>query len=261
MGRRPIATPNTVRTLALLDTDSITEGLKSVGHIGPPMSAAVPLEHVHVEPDSPTDGPAPAVFVLHGRGADEKDLLPVAKRLPDELAVVSLRAPDRLMGGYTWYELEMPDGDLHRSQPNADEFRRSLDLVAESVAVATEAYDLDAERIGLLGFSQGAITSLSLLLEHPDDFAWVVALHGYLAESHTEQAPESIESKPVFVGSGSTDQVIPSKRAEAAAERLREAGCTVESGVYRSAHGIGPDELADVVAWVERVIRAEPPAG
>ena len=213
--------------------------------------ADLPLEHVYAEPDSPTDGPAPAVFVLHGRGADEEDLLPVAQHLPDELAVVSLRAPDRLMGGYTWYELEMPDGDLHRSQPNQEEFRRSLDSVSESIDAAIETYDLDPDRIGLLGFSQGSITSLALLCEHPERFAWVVALHGYLAESHADMEPAGIEGKPVFVGSGTMDQVIPTERAEAAADRLRELGADVESNQYGSAHGIGRDELADIVAWVE----------
>ncbi len=215
------------------------------------MPADLPLEHVHVEPATPTDGPAPAVFVLHGRGADEEDLLPVAQHLPDELHTISLRAPDRLMGGYTWYEIEMPDGDLHRSQPNMEEFRRSLDFVSETVATAIERYDLAPDEIGLLGFSQGAITSLSLLCEQPERFAWVVCLHGYLAESHGDSMPEGIEDTPVFVGSGTADQIIPAERAEAAADRLREMGCAVESHQYDSAHGIGPDELADVVEWVE----------
>lgn len=215
------------------------------------MPTDLPLEYVYVEPDVPTDGPAPVVFVLHGRGADEQDLLPVAQRLPDELAVLSLRAPDRLMGGYTWYEIEIPDGDLHRSQPNMEEFQRSLDLVSESISAATETDELDGDRIGLLGFSQGAITSLSLLCEDPDRFEWVVALHGYLAESHEDSTPDGIDGKPVFVGSGTADQIIPTQRAEEAADRLREFGCAVESHMYESAHGIGPDELTDLVAWVE----------
>ena len=215
------------------------------------MSPDLPLEHVHVEPENPTAGPAPAVFVLHGRGADEQDLLPVAQRLPDELHVVSLRAPDRLMQGYTWYEMVMPDGDLHRSQPDEGEFRRSLDLVVESIEAATERYALAPDAIGLLGFSQGAITSLSLLCEHPDRFAWVVCLHGYLAETHADSTPDGIAGTPVFVGAGTADRMIPAERAERAAERLREMGCAVESHQYESAHGIGPDELADVVAWVE----------
>lgn len=215
------------------------------------MSADLPLDHVHVEPSEPTDGPAPAVVVLHGRGADEEDLLPVAQHLPDELHVLSLRAPDRLMGGYTWYELDTSAGGLHQSQPHAEEYRRSLDLVSETIDAAIETYDLDADRIGLLGFSQGCITSLGLLLEAPDRFAWVVGLHGYLAESHADLEPDGIEGKPVFLGAGAADQIIPAERVERAADRMKELGADVRFDVYQTPHGIGQQELQDLVAFVE----------
>ncbi|SEO86772.1 phospholipase/carboxylesterase [Halogranum amylolyticum] len=218
------------------------------------MSAALPLSHVHVEPAEPTDGPAPAVVVLHGRGADEEDLLPVAQQLPDELHVLSLRAPDRLMNGYTWYELDTSAGGLHESQPHAEEFRRSLDLVSETVESAVEAYGLDADRIGLLGFSQGCITSLGLLLEGPDRFDWIVGLHGYLAESHAEFDPDGIEGKPVFLGAGAADQIIPADRVERAADRLRELGADVRFDVYQAPHGVGRQELEDLVAFVEEQV-------
>ncbi|XVH31226.1 alpha/beta hydrolase [Haloferacaceae archaeon DSL9] len=213
--------------------------------------AELPLTHVHLAPQTRTDGPDPAVFVLHGRGANEEDLLPLARRLPDAYHVVSLRAPDRLQGGYTWYELDLSAGGLHQSQPHPEEFRRSLDLVSEAIDAAVEAYDLDASRLGLLGFSQGAITGLSLLLENPDRFAWVVALHGYLASSHADLDPAGIDEKPVFVGAGTADQIIPVRRAEAAAERLRGIGADVTFNSYDAPHGVGPDELADLVAFVE----------
>jgi len=212
----------------------------------------IPLEHVHVAPDDGSDREnAPAVFVLHGRGADEEDLLPVAQRLPDEFHVVSLRAPDPLQGGYTWYELDLSAGGLESSQPDAADFRRSLDLVAESVDAAVESYDLDPDRLGLLGFSQGAITSLSLALEDPDRYAWVVALHGYLAEAHADLDPDGIEGKPVFVGAGAGDRVIPESRSAAAADRFDELGAAVTRGSYPSGHGIGQEERSDVVAFVE----------
>ena len=105
----------------------------------PGISADLPLEHVTIDPRTDIDGPAPAVFVLHGRGANEEDLLPIAQRFPEELLVVSLRAPDRLMSGYTWYELDLSGGGLHESQPDSEGFRRSLDLVTESVEGAIEA--------------------------------------------------------------------------------------------------------------------------
>jgi len=211
----------------------------------------LPLEHVHIEPDTPSDGPAPAVFVLHGRGANEQDLLPIANELPDQFHIVSLRAPDRLQGGYTWYELDLSAGGLHQSQPHKGDFERSLGLIADSVEVAVDAYDLDAERLGLLGFSQGAITSMSLLLESPDDFEWVVALHGYLPDSHCGLDPEGIADKPVFIAAGSVDQIIPAARTEAAAERFEQLGAAVEYNVYETAHGVSGEELTDLVAFVE----------
>jgi phospholipase/carboxylesterase len=210
----------------------------------PTLDADLPLEYVYRSPETESDR---LVVVLHGRGADETDLLPVADRLPPA-HVVSLRAPDRLMGGYTWYELDMPDGDLHRSQPHEGEFRRSLDLARETVDAAREA--LGATDVGLLGFSQGSIVSTALLVDSPDDYDWVVGLHGYLAASHADRAVD-LDGTPVFLGAGRADEIIPAARVATAADRLREMGAAVTYETYDAGHGISRAELADVVAFVD----------
>ena len=214
--------------------------------------ADLPLEHEWIPPRADVDEPSPAVFVLHGRGANERDLLPLARELADELGVVSFRAPDRAGPGFSWYEFDLSGGDLHSSQPVEADFRRSLDLVSESISAAVDAYGLDSDRVGLLGFSQGTITSFSLLLESPERFAWCVGLHGYLAASHEDRTPPAIEGKPVFVGAGTSDDVIPAERAERAAERFRELGADVTFETYDAEHGVGREEVGDVVEWVER---------
>jgi phospholipase/carboxylesterase len=208
-----------------------------------------PLVHVSNEPDEPAER-TPAVVLIHGRGADERDLLPIAERLPDALHVLSVRAPDRLQGGYTGYELDLSAGGLHASQPDSDDFRRSLDLLHEFVEWAVDSYDLDPDRVGLLGFSQGAITSLSALIERPERYAWVIALNGYLAASHEEQVGE-VAGTPVFVGAGETDRIIPAERAERAVSLLREAGADVRFERYRVGHGTTPEEVGDVAEWVD----------
>lgn len=208
-----------------------------------------PLEHVSNPPESPTDGPAPAVVLIHGRGTNERDLLPIAGRLPDDLHVLSVRAPDRLQGGYTWYELDLSAGGLHASQPHPEEFRRSLDLLHEFVEWAVGEYDLDPERVGLLGFSQGSITSLAALCERPEAYDWVVAFNGYLPESHEERV-ENASDKPVFIGAGESDQVIPVERAERAAELLSEGGAEVRFETYPVGHGTHPEEIRAVSSWV-----------
>lgn len=207
----------------------------------------LPLEHVSRPPDDAT-GQAPAVVLLHGRGADERDLLPLGAELPEDCHVLSVRAPDRLMNGWTWYGIDTSRG-WENSQPDAVDFRRSLDLLHEFVGAAVAASDLDPDRIGLLGFSQGAVTALSALLERPAAIRWVVALNGYLAEEHADGAAAAAGT-PVFVGCGRRDRVIPPGRAEAAAERLREAGADVRFERYPVGHGTTPEEIRDVASWV-----------
>lgn len=211
----------------------------------------LPLEYVHVEPDESIEEPAPAVFVMHGRGADERDLLPIADQFPP-MHVVSFRGPEPLMRGYTWYDIEMPDGDLHRSQPDSEGYRRSLDLVSESIDGAVDAFDVDPGRLGVFGFSMGAMLTMGLLLERPDDLAWGVALHGYLPSTHAALNPDGIEGKPMFFGAGSRDDIIPAQRVEAAADRFRDLGAAVTFDTYSVGHGVGQDELRDVVEFVSR---------
>ena len=90
------------------------------------------------------------------------------------------------------------------------------------------------------------------MLEAPDRFAWVVGLHGYLAASHADRDPDGIEDKPVFLGAGAADQIIPADRVERAADRLRELGADVRFDVYQAPHGVGQQELADLVSFVEK---------
>lgn len=216
------------------------------------MDATKELPLAHRSRPGTVESNAPAVVLLHGRGTNERDLLPLGAQLPEELHVLSVRAPDSMGGpdSYTWYELDLSDGGLHASQPHAEDFRRSLDRLHEFVADAVETYGLDPDRVGLLGFSQGAITGLSALIERPDAYRWAVALNGYLAEAHRADAGNAA-GKPVFVGRGATDQVIPPERTERAAETLAAAGADVRFETYDVGHGTTPGEIADVVEWLE----------
>jgi phospholipase/carboxylesterase len=123
--------------------------------------------------------------------------------------------------------------------------------VAESIDAAVDRYDLDPDRLGLTGFSQGAVMTCSLLLEAPGRYAWIAALHGYLAAVHADLDLGGLDGTPAFVAAGTADQLIPASRAEAAADRLRELGGAVTFGTYPTGHGVGPDELRDLVGFFE----------
>lgn len=205
------------------------------------MTAELPLVHRSRPPATDADGP-PGVVLLHGRGADETDLLGLAEALPDSLHVLSVRAPDRLGPGYTWYELDVEE-DLHESQPDPEDFARSQATLDRFVEGAREAYGLDG--VGLFGFSQGAVLAMAAIIDEPS-YRWAVALHGYLPGD----CEPTDDERPVFLGAGEADSIIPPERVEGAADRLRAAGFAVRAETYPTGHGIGPGERADAAEWV-----------
>lgn len=233
----------------------------------------LPLGAVELEPERPSAGAPPAVFLLHGRRGDERMLLSVARGLPDELATVSLRAPivcakaaEPLSesdardispwehGGVVWYDPEASGPDAAKPQPRGDQLRESVSRVSESVTAAVDASGFDPDRLGLLGFDQGAVVSLALLCAEPDRFAWVVALNGYLPAAHVTPPEEGLDGTPVFLSAGEHDPMVPAGRTVAAADRLREHGADVTLELYESSHGIGAAELDDVSAFVEAAL-------
>src|SRR5438093_38525 len=103
----------------------------------------------------------PVLIALHGYGADDVDLLPIAEQLDPRFLIISLRAPITLEGGgYAWYHLSqtaqglIPD-DLSRHE--------SEDAIAHTMGPIIEKEGGDAGNVILMGFSQGAAIGYSLM--------------------------------------------------------------------------------------------------
>src|SRR4029077_1141603 len=107
-------------------------------------AATEPVIVVHQAPRQPAPAKPPLLVLLHGHGADEKDLLPMVARLDPRLSIASLRAPIPIrQGGYSWLRGNT-DADL-------DDARRAVLECIEQIVVATNA---DPDRIYVAGFSQ-----------------------------------------------------------------------------------------------------------
>jgi phospholipase/carboxylesterase len=206
--------------------------------------ADLPLEHLSRPPAEHTGDPAPAVVVLHGLGADEGDLLG-AVDVPDVCHLLSVRAPDPHGPGFSWFEFEGPDPA--DATPVAADVRRSREVFDAFVADAVERYGLDAGRVGLFGFSQGAVLGLASLVERPDRYAWCVASHGFYPDACDPADPVD---RPVLVTAGEHDAVVPPERGADAADRLRSVGCDVTERTYPTGHVLGQAERDDATDWV-----------
>ncbi|MET0200573.1 MAG: alpha/beta fold hydrolase, partial [Gaiellaceae bacterium] len=144
----------------------------------------------------------PLLVLLHGYGADEHDLFALTPYLPESLVVASVRAPlapPFPAPGYSWYPIEGLDGR------NARHVTEAASRFNEWVDAAT-----DADRVGLLGFSQGAAIALQALRLQPQRFDFAINLSGYVTPGELPRDAELAERRPpVFWGRGTRDDVIP----------------------------------------------------
>jgi phospholipase/carboxylesterase len=207
------------------------------------------LAHRVLAPRSPSPKP-PLLLMLHGIGADEDDLLPLAPHLDPRFLVVSARAPHVEPPGHRWYAI---DWSVMPPRADADEIARSRDLLARFVEEAIAAHGTDPARTFLLGFSQGAIMSLALLLARPDLVRGVVAHSGRLVRlAGPEASREALSRAEVLLLHGAEDPVIPVEHARTAHEVL--AGLLGARCEYREfpglGHGISQESLDALAAWL-----------
>lgn len=206
--------------------------------------------------------PAGSVIWLHGLGADGHDFEPVVPQLvrPGERALrfIFPHAPLRpvtLNGGYAmraWYDIIALD---RRTQEDETGIRASQALI-ETLIRRENARGIVTERIVLAGFSQGGAMALFAAARYPEKLAGIIGLSCYLllaARFAAERRPAN-QATPIFLAHGLQDPVIPAVLGEEARRQLEAAGCVVEWHAYSMPHSVCPQEVADIAAWLRRVL-------
>ena len=205
-------------------------------------------------------GPHPrtTLIVLHGLGADGFDFVPICNELDlGRLGAVRFifpQAPERpvtINGGYVmraWYDIIVTD--LVRREDEAG-LRESQAAIAALID-AERARGVPAERIVLVGFSQGCAMALMTGLRYPERLGGVAALSGYLplaATTAAERAPANA-ALPIFMAHGTQDPVVVPARGTASRDALRALGHEVAWHDYPMPHSVCPEEIADLNAWL-----------
>jgi len=192
-----------------------------------------------------TDGPPPgdarlAVICIHGRGASAEDILGLAHEL--RLSDVAWLAPQA--AGNTWY----PYSFLSPLPQNEPGLTSALATIARLLA-HLEEQGVPPERVGLLGFSQGACLSLEFAARHARRYAGVVGLSGGLIgpPGTPRDYPGSLSRTPVFLGCSDVDAHIPVERVHETADVLRRMDADVDERIYpQMGHTVNRDELGAI---------------
>jgi phospholipase/carboxylesterase len=193
--------------------------------------------------------PEGTLVLLHGRGADERDLYPLLDGLDPErrLLGVTPRGPLSLPpGGAHWYRL----GGIPTPEPAT--FWPSFELLAEWL-------DGLQQPLVLGGFSQGAVMSWALGLgrgaaRRP---AAIIALSGFMPEVEGLEVDLSgLEGYPIAIGHGAYDEVIPVQFGRLARERVEDGGAEVLYREYPLGHTIDPGVIPELQDFLGRAVAA-----
>lgn len=206
--------------------------------------------------------PSACIIVLHGLGADGNDFVPICEELDlGEIGGVRFvfpsapEMPVTLNGGYrmrAWYDIYGPHPQAREDEQG---LRRSQAIVSALIQREV-ARGIPAERIVLMGFSQGCAMTLMAGLRHPQRLAGLVCLSGYLPLASTSAAERSAANAdtPIFMAHGGADGVVVIGRAQASREQLETLGYQVDWHDYPIEHSVCLEEVQDLSAWLQQLL-------
>jgi len=200
--------------------------------------------------------PEGALVLLHGRGADERDLFPLLDMLDPERRLLGATARGPLSlppGGAHWYVVQRV------GYPDPQTFHSTYPELAAWLDGILAEHGIPPERTILGGFSQGSVMSYALGLgpDRPRP-AGIMALSGFLPTVEGFELELSrAKGLPVAIGHGTHDPVIAVEFGRDARDRLTAAGADVTYRESPMPHTIDPQFLRELQeTWLPETISA-----
>jgi len=187
-----------------------------------------------------------AMILVHGRGGTAEDILRLAGQLGrDDFCYLAPQA-----AGRSWYPFRCL-APLEENEPYLSSALRVLDDLFERLTAA----GIPAERVFLLGFSQGACLTLEWVARNARRYGGAAGLSGGLIgpPGRDFAFDGSLAGTEVFLGCSDTDPHIPLLRVEETAGVLTELGASVTKRIYPGmGHTVNADEIDHVRTMMSR---------
>ncbi len=213
----------------------------------------------------------PLLVLLHARGSDEQQMVQSMPAMSWRNYVgLSLRGPEVVMrhgqpSGHGWGpDFARRDRGIHApTLPDAEVFRRRLlaeepdpidvleDGIFDAVRQTRRSFHVHSERIFLVGVGEGAAVAYRVAMSHPERFAGVVAINGWLPGGFRPLGRvKDCRGLKVLVVHGEWNGRVPIQQAKRTVSTLRNGGLKVAFQSYPCAHRLTSHMLSDVDTWL-----------
>ena len=187
-----------------------------------------------------------AMILLHGRGATAEDIMTIAAEL--QQPGWAYLAPQA--AGNAWY----PNPFTAPLESNEPYLSAALETISKTFRTVTET--VPAQRVVVLGFSQGGCLALEWAARNARRFGGVIGLSAGLIgpDGTPRDYSASFDGTPAFLGCSDVDPHIAKYRVDEAADVYRRTGADVTLRLYPGmGHMVNADEIAAVRQIVESI--------
>jgi phospholipase/carboxylesterase len=183
------------------------------------------------------------LLLLHATGGDEHQLVDLGQGLASTATLLSPRG--KVVEHGVARRFFRRHGSLGLDVPD---LLARTDELAEFILAATASYDLEPDRVLVLGYSNGANIAVSLLLRRPEALAGAALLRPTLP-----YAPESrprLDGKPILVLGGERDPYVPRERYDQLIATLEAGGAELTAALLPGGHQLGRRDLELAAGWL-----------
>ena len=205
--------------------------------------------------------PEGVLILLHGRGTDEGDLMPLIEELDPERRLLGLTpgAPitDIPPGGRHWYSI------VEVGRPDEETFLASIEVLTGFLDAFLRERGLRWEQTVIGGFSQGAGMSYSVALgTGRPRCAGILGMSGFMPTVRGWRIDiRAKKGMSAYITHGAFDPVIPVGFGRRARDLMQEGGLYVTYEETRVQHQIDPELLPDMREWVAARTGGDGPLG
>lgn len=195
---------------------------------------------IHYKQDGSNDS---VIFLLHGTGGNERDLIPIGQFIDNNATYIGIRGNVDENGMLRYFKRNLDGSFDHRS------LAKETYVLWNEIQVLIEKYDLNDKKLTILGYSNGANILINMMKEFKLPF------DGYYLHHPSTVRPEvpfKHQAGYVFVTSGKMDPYLFEDQYNALVDSLQSTGMDTITFQHEMGHALTNDELVDAKQTFEK---------
>lgn len=175
------------------------------------------------------------LLVLHGTGGDERDLLELAEEIGIQNNILSVRG-NVVENGMNRFFKRLRPGVF-----DIVSLKKETEHLYEFLLSAAKTYNFDVNKVGLLGYSNGANIALNLIYTYGKQFLGAILFHPMNPDK--EAVIPDLENVSIFISAGKVDPMTPYQEAVELENLLKAKRANVILHTTQAGHNLLLEEI------------------